>query len=80
LRGRTQCPAIAEKFLISLNNLPFLGTPYSVDECLSEGAQDGLLEKRPPSLISPQDYATLEFSMLTPGAAATTANATWHSV
>lgn len=64
------------KFLVSLNNLPFLGSedlsspgqidnPSSVDECHSTGAQDVLAENRGTSLISPFDYATLETSVLT---------------
>ena len=51
---------------ISLNNLPFLAGPGTVDECHSTGAQDAALEGRPTSLISPYSYATLEFSSLTP--------------
>lgn len=50
---------------ISLNNLPFLAGPGTVDECLSSGTQDDTLEGRPTSLISPYNYATLEFSALT---------------
>lgn len=50
---------------ISLNNLPFLAGPGTVDECLSTGQQDQVLEGRPTSLISPYNYATLEFSALT---------------
>ena len=56
---------IAGKFAISLNNLPFLGTPNSVDECLASGPQDEVFEGRATSLISPQDYATLEINALT---------------
>lgn len=51
---------------ISLNNLPFLAGPGTVDECHSTGAQDAAIENRPTSLISPYSYATLEFSSLTP--------------
>jgi hypothetical protein len=51
---------------ISLNNIPFLAGPGTADECLSEGAQDLALENRPTSLISPYNYATLEFSAITP--------------
>ena len=52
---------------ISLNNLPFLSGPDTVDECHSLGAEDNVLEDgRPTSLISPYDYATLEFEALTP--------------
>jgi hypothetical protein len=65
LPGQT-CAPIARKYPVSLNNLPFLGTPYSVDECLATGEQDSLLENRPTAMISPQDYATLEMSELTP--------------
>ncbi len=50
---------------ISLNNLPFLAGPGTADECLSMGQQDAALEGRPTSLISPYNYATLEFSALT---------------
>ena len=50
---------------ISLNNIPFLAGPGTVDECLSTGAQDNAIEGRPTSLISPYSYATLEFSALT---------------
>ena len=60
---------INNKFPISLNNLPFLGTPNSVDECHATGAQDVVFEGRASSLISPQDYATLEVNALTPPAA-----------
>src|SRR5579885_2725778 len=52
-------------FPISLNNLPFLAGPGTVDECHSTGEQDAVLEGRPTSLISPYNYATLEFSALT---------------
>jgi len=54
------------RFPISLNDLPFLGAPNSVDECVSEGAQDVNAEGRPTSLISPNDFATMEFSELSP--------------
>ncbi|HUY18242.1 MAG TPA: G8 domain-containing protein [Candidatus Binataceae bacterium] len=57
---------IAGKSAISLNNLPFLGTPNSVDECQATGPQDQVFEARASSLISPQDYATLEVNALTP--------------
>jgi hypothetical protein len=50
---------------ISLNNIPFLAGPGTVDECLSTGAQDAAIENRPTSLISPYVYATLEYSSLT---------------
>lgn len=50
---------------ISLNNLPFLAGPGTVDECLSTGQQDQALEGRPTSLISPYSYATFEFTALT---------------
>jgi hypothetical protein len=56
---------IAGAYPISLNNLPFLAGPATVDECLAIGQQDQLLEGRPTSLISPYSYATLEFSALT---------------
>ena len=51
---------------ISLNNLPFLAGPGTVDECHAAGAQDTALEGRPTSLMSPYSYATLEFSAITP--------------
>ncbi len=57
---------IPNKFPISLNNLPFVGTPNSVDECDATGPQDVVFEGRSTSLISPQDYATLEINALTP--------------
>ena len=60
------CTAVANKSPISLNNLPFVSTPNAVDECLAEGPQDAAMENRPTALMSPQDYATLEFSMQTP--------------
>ena len=56
---------VLNKFPISLNNLPFLGTPDSVDECHAAGPQDIVFEGRATSLISPQDYATLEINALT---------------
>ncbi len=62
--GSTPVPGVSP---ISLNNLPFLSGPGTVDECLSTGAQDLALEGRPTSLISPYDYATLEFEALTSG-------------
>ncbi len=48
------------RYPVSLNNLPFLGTPYTVDECHSKGAQNALATGRESSLMSPHDYATLE--------------------
>ena len=53
-------------FPASLNNLPFNATYNSVDECLSTGEQNKLLEGRPTSLIAPGAIATLEFSALFP--------------
>ncbi len=60
---------IAGKFPISLNNLPFLAVAdttnnvlNTVDECHAEGAQDTVYEDRPTSQMSPNDYASLEFS------------------
>ena len=57
------------KFPISLNNLPFLAVAdttnnamNTVDECYAEGAQDAHYESRPSAQMSPNDYATLEFS------------------
>jgi hypothetical protein len=60
------CTAVSGKSPVSFNNLPFVSTPNAVDECLAEGGQDTVLENRPTALMSPQDYATLEFSMQTP--------------
>ena len=60
---------ITGKYPISLNNLPFLGTPNSVDECHASGPQDEVFEGRATALMSPQDYATLEVNALTPPAA-----------
>jgi K319L-like, PKD domain len=54
------------KFPISLNNLPFNGSPYSVDECLSTGAQDKKIENRASALMSPHSYATLELTAWNP--------------
>lgn len=54
------------KFPISLNNLAFNGSPYSVDECLSTGAQDKKIENRATALMSPQSYATLELTAWNP--------------
>jgi G8 domain len=56
---------IPNKHAISLNNIPFLGTPNSVDECEATGPQDEVFEGRASSLISPQDYGTLEINALT---------------
>ncbi|MFO1519076.1 MAG: G8 domain-containing protein [bacterium] len=57
---------VDELYPISLNNLPFNASSNSVDECLSEGAQDKLAEGRPTSLISPGSMATLEFQNIWP--------------
>jgi len=51
---------------ISLNGLVFNSSSNSVDECLSEGAQDVVLENRPTALMSPSSMATLELQMLYP--------------
>ncbi len=51
---------------ISLNNLPFNASSNSVDECHAQGGQDGALEGRPTSLISPGNMGTLEFGALFP--------------
>lgn len=57
------------KFPISLNNLPFLAVAdttnnvkNTVDECYAQGGQDTVYEDRPTAQMSPNDYATLEFS------------------
>ena len=55
---------IGNVFPASLNNLPFNAASNSVDECLSTGAQNALLENRPTSLISPDTLATLEFGRI----------------
>ena len=54
------------KFPISLNNLAFNGSPYTVNECLSIGAQDEMREQRETSLISPHSYATLQVQSFDP--------------
>jgi len=60
--GAPPCPALPRKFPISLNNLGFNSTPWSVDECHAEGAQDAVKEFRPSALMSPHDIAGLEVS------------------
>lgn len=59
------CTALP-KFPISLNNLGFNSTPWSVDECHAEGAQDATKEGRPSALMSPHDVAGLEVSLTVP--------------
>ncbi len=54
------------KFPISLNNLAFNGSPYSVDECLATGGQDQKIENRASALMSPQSYATFELTAWNP--------------
>lgn len=58
---------------MSLNNLGVnasrlmsVNSQSSVDECLSEGAQDVLFEARPTSLLTPVAIGSLEFSALFP--------------
>jgi hypothetical protein len=51
---------------ISLNGLLINTSSNSVDECLSEGVQDTVLEKRPTALMSASSMATLELQMLFP--------------
>jgi hypothetical protein len=51
---------------ISLNGLLINASSNSADECLAEGAQDTVLEKRPTALMSPSSMATLELQMLYP--------------
>jgi hypothetical protein len=51
---------------ISLNGLIVNASSNSVDECLSTGAQDAVLENRPTALMSPSSMATLELQMLYP--------------
>ena len=65
---------VSGTYPISLNNLPFLSGPGTVDECQSTGAEDGAIEGRPTSLISPYNYATLEFEALTPATTERSAN------
>ena len=55
---------LTDHFPISLNNLPFNSFSNAVDECLAEGGQDKIQEKRATSLISPGSMATLEFGAL----------------
>lgn len=62
---------------ISLNNLAFNGSPWTVNECFSTGAQDALKENRPTSLMSPHSYATLEATFFNPRADVTKGKATW---
>jgi len=64
--GGPSCPALPRKFPISLNNLGFNSTPWSVDECHAEGAQDAVKEFRPSALMSPHDVAGLEVSFPIP--------------
>ena len=63
----------AQVFPMSLNNLGINASRLmssnnqsSVDECLSQGAQDTLFEGRPTSLLTPQAIGSLEFSALFP--------------
>ena len=58
---------------MSLNNLEInasrlmsVNNQSSVDECLSQGAQDMLFEDRPTSLLTPVAIGSLEFSALFP--------------
>jgi G8 domain len=60
--------AVPHKFPISLNNLPFLASTDSVDECLADGPQNDLFENRPSALMTAADIATLEFGALYPPA------------
>ena len=61
---RSDKKPVGNLFPASLNNLPYNASSNSVDECLSTGTQNTLLEGRPTSLISPSAMATLEFSSL----------------
>ena len=63
----------SQVFPLSLNNLQInasrlmsVDSQSSVDECLSEGAQDVLFEDRPTSLLTPVAIGSLEFSALFP--------------
>jgi hypothetical protein len=63
----------SQVFPLSLNNLGInasrlmsVNNQSSVDECLSEGAQDVLFEARPTSLLTPEAIGSLEFSALFP--------------
>jgi hypothetical protein len=49
-----------------LNNLGFNASSNSVDECLSGGAEDVLLEGRPTSAMVPSALGQLEFEQLYP--------------
>ena len=64
--GRTKSPS--ETFSRVSQQSAFNASGNSVDECLSTGAQNALLENRPTSLISPSTMATLEFASLFPKA------------
>lgn len=57
---------IKEKYPLSLNNLPFNGTPWTVDECLSIGKDNEQTEGRETSLISPHDFAGFEIGIYYP--------------
>ncbi len=63
----------SQVFPLSLNNLEInasrlmsVNSQSSVDECLSQGAQDTLFEGRPTSLLTPEAIGSLEFSALFP--------------
>ncbi len=51
---------------ISLNNLGINASANSVDECLSAGAEDTLLQGRPTSAMVPSALGQLEFEQLYP--------------
>ncbi|MCB0855205.1 MAG: hypothetical protein KDD63_23445, partial [Bacteroidetes bacterium] len=57
---------IPDRYPISLNNLPFLGSPLTVDEPLSIGNLNKKNTGRSTSLMSPHDYATLEAVIFDP--------------
>jgi len=63
---RAKAPSGAELPTISLNNLGINNSSNSADECLSEGAEDYLLEGRPTSTMVPSAVGQLEFEMLYP--------------
>lgn len=68
LSGVTAIDSVTSESLpsISLNNLGMNASANSVDECLSEGAEDKLLEDRPTAAMVPSALGQLEFEMLYP--------------
>jgi hypothetical protein len=67
LSGIAAMDSIGDKLpTISLNNLGINASSNSVDECLSEGAEDNLTEGRPTSAMVPSALGQLEFEQLYP--------------